>query len=488
MLVIEHDDSNVRVVQASENVNKHLGGLSVRDLFKLDSFTEVLHDDGATKLSDILYEFDEEADLIHTFPLSGRGKKEEDEWYCWCAAHLANSTAPINDIDNKLGKVSSKDKRPRIILEFEPIHDPSAKEKASRTTIPRIYEDIHPLYPLGLVKEGSKSTGDTIKNTSDISKSITQTDSTNETVKPANNAQQITTKTNADNDKINEDNNDENYWSLGQDGFATLHEIRRSTISKSRPLRTLQRSARTQKAFDSKLEREKNKLEDSGELNSTSKKEKLTRNHLQGKIRRHINNPDDISSFDVITLCQDIDAQLSEAAEKSVEDLYDVIVGIAKDITNFDRVLLYKFDNEANGVVESELVNWQRCNEIFRGLHFPASDIPAQARELYVHTKVRQLYDRDAPTSQVVVRDKDDLKYPLDMSSCSLRAMSPIHIKYLKNMNVRSSLSISIITQTSNGKSLYGLVSCHSFDSEMRASFPQMHLLKVRKLYSISNI
>ncbi|TIC08783.1 hypothetical protein E3Q14_03758 [Wallemia mellicola] len=479
LLVIENDDSNIRVVQASENVHKHLGGLSVRELFKLDNFTEVLQGDGAAKLYDVLYELNEETDLIHTFSLSGKGKKEDDVWYCWCAAHLVNSVAPVSDMDNKLGNVSSEGKRPRIILEFEPIHDPAAKEKSSRTAIPRIYEDIHPLYPINLVEEGCKSTGDTVKDMSDVSKTVTQTDSTNDTVKPVNNAQQITTAGSADKDETNQDYNDEPYWSLGQDGYATLNEIRRSTISKSRPLRILQRSARTQKAFDSKLEKERTEFENSGELENTLKKEELSRNHLQAKIRRHINNPDGISSLDVITLCQDIDAQLSEAAERSVEDLYDVVVGIAKDITNFDRVLLYKFDNEANGVVVSELMNWQRCNEIFRGLHFPASDIPAQARELYVQTKVRQLYDRDAPTSQVVVRDKGDLKYPLDMSSCFLRAMSPIHIKYLRNMNVRSSLSISIVTQTPNGKSLYGLISCHSFESEMRASFPQMHMLKM---------
>ncbi|TIC09268.1 hypothetical protein E3Q15_03596 [Wallemia mellicola] len=484
LLVIEHGDSNVKVVQASENVNKHLGGLSVRDLFQLDSFMEVLQDDGAAKLYDVLYELDEETDLLHTFPLSGRGKKEDDGWYCWCAAHLANNTAPVNDMNNEIGNISSESKRPRIILEFEPIHDIAAKEQISRTSIPRIYEDIHPLYPINDIQEECKSTGDTVKNMSDISKTITKTDSTNETVKPVDNSQEITTVKSADKDETNEDYNDEPYWSLGQDSFATLHEIRRSTISKSRPLRVLQRSARTQKAFDTKLQEERNKLENSGELESTLKKEELNRNHLQAKIRRHINNPDGISSLDVITLCQDIDAQLSEAAEKSVEDLYDVIVGIAKDITNFDRALLYKFDDEANGVVVSELMDWQRCKEIFHGLHFPASDIPAQARKLYVDTKVRQLYDRDAPTSQVVVRDKEDLKYPLDMSGCSLRAMSPIHIKYLKNMNVRSSLSISIITQTSKGKSLYGLVSCHSFESEMRVSFPQIQMLKHLKMFS----
>lgn len=70
-----------------------------------------------------------------------------------------------------------------------------------------------------------------------------------------------------------------------------------------------------------------------------------------------------------------------------------------------------------------------------------AADIPAQARELYKVNKVRMLYDRDQPTARLVCRDRQELEHPLDMTHAHLRAMSPIHIKYLVNMGVVSPLS-----------------------------------------------
>ncbi|KAJ7857771.1 Fph type histidine kinase [Mycena leptocephala] len=69
-------------------------------------------------------------------------------------------------------------------------------------------------------------------------------------------------------------------------------------------------------------------------------------------------------------------------------------------------------------------------------------DIPAQARQLYAINKVRLLYNRSQSTARIVVRSKEDLKTPLNMTHCYLRAMSPIHIKYLENMGVRASMSV----------------------------------------------
>lgn len=86
-----------------------------------------------------------------------------------------------------------------------------------------------------------------------------------------------------------------------------------------------------------------------------------------------------------------------------------------------------------------------QTRDLYRGLHFPATDIPAQAREMYRTSRVRYLYDRDQPTARMVCRDRAELDQPLNMTHCYFRAMSPIHIKYLANMGVRSSLSISIM-------------------------------------------
>jgi len=74
-----------------------------------------------------------------------------------------------------------------------------------------------------------------------------------------------------------------------------------------------------------------------------------------------------------------------------------------------------------------------------------STDIPPQARELYRINKVRLLYDRDQPTARMCCRDAAEVETPLDMTHSLLRAMSPIHVKYLSNMGVRSSMSISIV-------------------------------------------
>lgn len=146
-----------------------------------------------------------------------------------------------------------------------------------------------------------------------------------------------------------------------------------------------------------------------------------------------------------------------------------VVVGIVKELTGFHRVMIYRFDEVWNGRVVTELVDPRATKDLYKGLHFPASDIPKQARDLYLLNKVRLLYDRDQVTARLVCKSKKYLDDPLDMTHSYLRAMSPIHIKYLRNMAVRASTSISL---TAFGE-LWGLISCHSYGQKgMRVSFP----------------
>lgn len=168
--------------------------------------------------------------------------------------------------------------------------------------------------------------------------------------------------------------------------------------------------------------------------------------------------------FDIMSQVQD---QLASAP--TLDLLLKVLVGIVKELTGFHRVMIYQFDSSYNGKVVTELVDPAQTKDLYYGLNFPASDIPRQARELYKLNKVRLLYDRDLETARIVCRTREDLETPLDMSHSYLRAMSPIHIKYLAHMAVRSSMSISI----SPFNDLWGLVSCHSYgDHGMRVSFP----------------
>lgn len=168
--------------------------------------------------------------------------------------------------------------------------------------------------------------------------------------------------------------------------------------------------------------------------------------------------------FDIMSQVQE---QLSSAP--NLETFLKILVGIVKELTGFHRVMIYQFDSSFNGKVVTELVDAAKTKDLYKGLNFPASDIPRQARDLYKLNKVRLLYDRDLDTARIVCRSKEDLEIPLDMSHAYLRAMSPIHLKYLGNMAVRSSMSVSI----NAFNELWGLIACHSYgDQGMRVSFP----------------
>lgn len=167
----------------------------------------------------------------------------------------------------------------------------------------------------------------------------------------------------------------------------------------------------------------------------------------------------------------DIMSQVQEqlAAAPDLDKFLKILVGIVKELTGFHRVMVYQFDSSYNGKVVTELVDPTQTRDLYKGLHFPASDIPRQARELYKINKVRLLYDRDLESARLVCRTQEDMEKPLDLTHAYLRAMSPIHLKYLANMAVRASMSISINAFSE----LWGLIACHSYGPRgMRVAFP----------------
>lgn len=173
------------------------------------------------------------------------------------------------------------------------------------------------------------------------------------------------------------------------------------------------------------------------------------------------------AAMEVFNIMSQVQAQLSDAP--NLEAFLKILVGVVKDLTGFHRVMVYQFDHQWNGKVVTELVDPRATKDLYKGLHFPASDIPKQARDLYRVNKVRLLYDRDQETARLVCRTVEDLAIPLDLTHSYLRAMSPIHVKYLANMAVRSSMSISI----NAFDELWGLISCHAYGAEgTRVSFP----------------
>jgi light-regulated signal transduction histidine kinase (bacteriophytochrome) len=133
---------------------------------------------------------------------------------------------------------------------------------------------------------------------------------------------------------------------------------------------------------------------------------------------------------------------------------------MVRQLTGYDRVMIYKFDQDYNGDVIAE----EKKPELYGFLHhkFPASDIPKQARELYLKNWVRIINDVDyEPVSLVPPVNTVTNEY-VDLSKSFLRSVSPIHIEYLKNMQVKATLTISIVLE---GK-LWGLIACHHYEAK----------------------
>jgi light-regulated signal transduction histidine kinase (bacteriophytochrome) len=126
-------------------------------------------------------------------------------------------------------------------------------------------------------------------------------------------------------------------------------------------------------------------------------------------------------------------------------------------LTGFDRVMVYRFDADWNGEVVAE--SKREDLESFLGWHYPASDIPAQARRLYTVNWLRFIVDVGYRPVPVVPTCDPVLQAPLDMSHAILRSVSPIHIEYLRNMGVRASMSISLVVDGV----LAGLIACHHY-------------------------
>lgn len=123
-------------------------------------------------------------------------------------------------------------------------------------------------------------------------------------------------------------------------------------------------------------------------------------------------------------------------------------------LTGFDRVMVYRFEADDHGEVIAEAL--RDNSDSYLGLHYPASDIPAQARALYLRSPFRIIADVSAASVPLECAS-EALGEPLDLSLSVLRAVSPVHIEYLRNMSVGASLSISIVV---DGR-LWGLFACH---------------------------
>ena len=156
-------------------------------------------------------------------------------------------------------------------------------------------------------------------------------------------------------------------------------------------------------------------------------------------------------------LQQVIGSTLSEIlADANLARLLDKTAMKIQKLISYDRVMVYKFHGDGHGEVVAEAKNKELTPWL--GLHYPASDIPKQARELYKLNLVRLIADvATVPSAILTYQELNEV--PLDLTHSSLRAVSPIHIQYLQNMGVASSFSISLIHKGE----LWGLVACHNY-------------------------
>lgn len=162
---------------------------------------------------------------------------------------------------------------------------------------------------------------------------------------------------------------------------------------------------------------------------------------------------------------------------------------LVRALLGYDRVMIYRFEQDGSGKVISEV---KRSNlESFLGQYFPASDIPQQARALYLRNTLRIIGDVDAARIPIVP-ELDASGEPLDLSHAHLRSVSPVHCEYLRNMGVAASMSISIVIE---GR-LWGLIACHHYEprvlpmaervaAEMFGEFFSLHLHALKQKRSL---
>ncbi|MCW2318735.1 light-regulated signal transduction histidine kinase (bacteriophytochrome) [Rhodoblastus acidophilus] len=156
---------------------------------------------------------------------------------------------------------------------------------------------------------------------------------------------------------------------------------------------------------------------------------------------------------DALAEAKNMIAALHRSSE--LEAFCKIAAAEVRGATGFDRVMVYQFLHDGSGKVLTE--DKAEGIEAFVGLHYPASDIPRQARTLYKRNWLRMIPNVNyapAPLEPPLPSSS-----ALDMSDCVLRSVSPIHLQYLRNMGVAASMSISIVI----GDELWGLIACHHY-------------------------
>jgi len=153
-----------------------------------------------------------------------------------------------------------------------------------------------------------------------------------------------------------------------------------------------------------------------------------------------------------------ISAAIDQA--ETVQEVCTIAIHELKKLSGFDGVLMYHFDEHWNGTVIAEEKD-ERL-ERYISQTFPASDVPKQARALYLKNPYRLIPNREYQPVRLYPVINPLTNAFIDLSDCNLRAVAGVHLEYMKNMDVMASMSIRVI----HNEKLWGLISCHHLDTK----------------------
>lgn len=328
-------DAPIFVKNATE-----LLGLSPRYLFSLECFTQTLPDSQADILWDnVQFLVDQGADATdapegpQVFLLNGWGEPG--------SAVAGGSSQPDARRFWTCWCAVHRSPSGPIILEFELERD--------------IYNPLYPLPTSDGASSGSSSRGS--RETSDPGSSTLSGNSDDRTTGPP--SAMLTPDERGDDDDDDDDDGDmlSHQGLQGEENwFPRREDILESTTSFSKPLRALERMRRV-RGSDT--------------------------NHGQVNRRRGVRNTG-IGTMDVFSVLAQVNDQLANATDLDI--FLKIVVGVIKDLCQFHRVLIYQFDELWNGLVVAELVDWAHTHDLYKNLHFPASDIPAQVQFCHIVT------------------------------------------------------------------------------------------------------
>jgi hypothetical protein len=397
LIAVEEDDvsGSLLVRQVSENAREIIG-LSPKYLFSLDCFTDTLPDSQADILwqnTEYLYEPDTQInEAPQVFLLSGWGEPnsalvEDSEfpdpqnrrrWTCWCAVHRPpgnNNQHSTTTYKESSSTGSHSAIRNLIVLELElendvlnPLYHPPQPSSTSSGSTPGQSTSSQSSGSTPGMSSSDEVKGATTDSSSGqsgstvtISSSQGEGESTEvlptDALSPESESPQIEFSP-------QQSLAGQNSLQLAADRclFPSAEDIFESTTNYAKPILALERMRRSGRIVESNVGRIRG-----------------------GEGRRGRQRGSGGGTMDIFAVLAQLNEQLNSAND--LPTFLKIVVGIVKDITQFHRVLIYQFDEQWNGQVVAELVDWSQTQELYNTLHFPASDIPAQARELYAISK-----------------------------------------------------------------------------------------------------